>query len=351
MPITVIVRPTTEGAAARDPAGTFALSLTFDGPRIVLGRGPGSDVRLPDASVSLRHATIRATGTTYAIVDEASTNGTWVGGVKLAPQVARVIKSGDLVRVGRVWLEIVIGYKPATPDLGLATKDLALALVRRAMDAMGDDTVMKVRVAEGPDVGAEVRLFDEGRSYVIGRAAHCDLPLADEDASREYAAVIRHGASVTLRDLGSRNGVFLGDLRISPAHEVLWRPTAMVKLGRTVLALDEPVTTSLALLEQREDERIPDADTLSVPPPSVGSLATLGFDRESLAAPSSLGAPISMAVNSGQGPIAHVETRAAKTSVAPRKQRRVWTITDLVVLVLALTVIGASLAGLVWVLK
>src|SRR4051812_30619317 len=131
MPVTVVVR----SASAPSPPGTGSPrgeesqpSLTFDGGRVVLGRGSGSDVRLPDPSVSTRHATIRAQGNDYAIVDEGSTNGTWVGGVRLMPQTPRVVKTGDLVRIGRVWLELSIGHKAATPDLGLATRDLAFAL-------------------------------------------------------------------------------------------------------------------------------------------------------------------------------------------------------------------------------
>src|SRR3954470_9750735 len=120
MPVTVVVRSASGGDAP---------SLTFDGTRIVVGRSNGSDVRLPDPSVSLRHASIRAQGADYAIVDEGSTNGTWVGGVKLSAHAPRLVRSGDLVRVGRVWLEIVLGQRAATADLGLATRDLALALV------------------------------------------------------------------------------------------------------------------------------------------------------------------------------------------------------------------------------
>ena len=93
----------------------------------MIGRSDGSDVRLPDPSVSLRHSSLRAQGAEYSLVDEGSTNGTWVGGVKLAPHSPRLVRTGDLVRVGRVWLEIVIGQAAPTPDLGLATRDLALA--------------------------------------------------------------------------------------------------------------------------------------------------------------------------------------------------------------------------------
>lgn len=333
MPVTVVVRS----------ASGEAPSLTFDGARIVIGRGGGSDVRLPDPSVSLRHASIRAQGAEYAIVDEGSTNGTWVGGVKLGPQTPRLVRTGDLVRVGRVWLEIVIGQKPPTPDLGLATRDLALALVRSAMDAVGDDTIAKVRVAEGPDMGAALRLLDEGRVYVAGRADRCDLPLADEDASREHAAIVRRGAQVLIRDLGSRNGVHLGDVRLSPERDVVWRPPTMVRVGRSVLALDEPVSVALAELEAAADEVVPDEAAPAEPAPSSVS----GGQRVPAPPPSADATPASMAA--APASIAEVRARLAATAVRPR--RRVWTAADVMVVTIAVAIIGASVAGLVWVLR
>lgn len=333
MPVTVIVRSASGGTAP---------SLTFDGARIVIGRSDGSDVRLPDPSVSLRHASIRSQGSEYVIVDEGSTNGTWVGGVKLGPQTPRLVKSGDLVRLGRVWLELVIGQKPPTPDLGLATRDLALALVRSAMDAVGDDTRALIRVTEGPDIGAELRLDEEGRAYVIGRASSCDLPLADEDASREHARVVRRGAQVLLGDLGSRNGVFLGDMRLSPDRDVVWRPPTMARIGISVLALIEPVSLALAELEAADDEAMADAD---VPPPP-SAVAASGPN----ASPPSAAPPESRVGSAVPAPIAEVGSRS--TTTVPRAQpRRVWTAADVLVVTIAVVVICASIASLVWVLR
>ncbi|HEY8073380.1 MAG TPA: FHA domain-containing protein, partial [Labilithrix sp.] len=328
MPVTVIVR-SASGAESGEPP-----SLTFDGQRIVIGRGQGSDVRLPDPSVSTRHATIRAQGTSWAIVDEGSTNGTWVGGVKLSPQTPRVVKTGDLVRVGRVWIELAIGKSAATGELALATRDLALALVRRAMDAVGDDTAVKVRVAEGPDVDAELRLVDEGRAYLIGRAEKCDLPLADEDASREHAIVVRRGGLVTVRDLGSRNGVHLGDQRIAPDRDTPWKAPTMVRIARSVLALDEPVAAALAMIESAADERI--ADEPAPPPPSIHAPPPPEPPPPSVRKEEP---PPSRMATIGGAPIAEIAAAPAPTS-----KRRVWTVTDGLVIALAVIVIAASLA-------
>ena len=78
-----------------DAAGVAPARLTLDAARVVLGRSASSDVRLPDPSVSQRHAIIQASAGQYSVLDEGSLNGTWVGGVRLALRGPRVLGSGD----------------------------------------------------------------------------------------------------------------------------------------------------------------------------------------------------------------------------------------------------------------
>jgi len=353
MPVTVVVR-SGQGGPAGSRIADDVPSLTFDGDRVVIGRGMGCDVPLPDPSVSARHATIRAMGSDYAVVDEGSTNGTFVGGVRLLPQTPRIVKNGALVRVGRVWLELSVGQRMATPDLGLATRDLAFALVRRAMDAVGDDTITKVRVAEGPDIGEEMLLVDEGRAYLLGRAESCDLPLADADASREHAAVVRRRGQVLLRDLGSRNGVWLGETRIPPDRDVPWRAPTMARLGLTVLALDEPVMAILAELELAADEAMREEDVPPEPTAEAAEAAEAADpdspqegSRESSRDGTAAADPPAAAAPDGLVP----EAPSRRPSQSPGARRRGWTVTDVLVVTLALGVMAASIAGLVWVLR
>src|SRR3954469_11308238 len=98
MAVTIVVRSGDEGASE--------LSLTLDSPRLVIGRGEGCDIRLPDPSVSHRHASLRQRGGEYVLYDENSTNGTFMDRVRLPPQTPRVVRSGERVRVGRVWLAL-----------------------------------------------------------------------------------------------------------------------------------------------------------------------------------------------------------------------------------------------------
>jgi pSer/pThr/pTyr-binding forkhead associated (FHA) protein len=319
MPLTVLVR---------NPGPTAPPALTFDGDRVVLGRGAFADVRLPDPSVSSRHATVRAVAGEYLLVDEGSTNGTFVGGIRLPPQTPRTIRSGDLVRLGRVWVEIRTNAAPLTYDLPMATRDLAFHLVADAMRAVGDDTSPFVQVVEGPDRGATLSLAEEGRIYVLGRAARCALPLSDTDASREHVQIVRRGSSVLVQDLGSKNQAVLGEAWLDTERPVVWKRPAMLRVAHSVLALREPVAEALSDLEGSEDEVLPEA---AAPPQPPSSEAPPGSALETEAAP------------------VVSELPAAPPKVA--RDASGWSATDLAVGGAAILVILLSAAGLYWLFR
>jgi pSer/pThr/pTyr-binding forkhead associated (FHA) protein len=63
----------------------------------VLGRGTEADIRLPDTGVSRKHADVQLSGTTVAVQDLGSTNGTLVNGRRVGFQE---LADGDVIRVG-----------------------------------------------------------------------------------------------------------------------------------------------------------------------------------------------------------------------------------------------------------
>lgn len=52
-------------------------------PRVILGRGAGCDIQLPDSEVSRRHAMLEIRGEEATVTDLGSTNGTYVEGVRV----------------------------------------------------------------------------------------------------------------------------------------------------------------------------------------------------------------------------------------------------------------------------
>jgi len=321
--------------------GHESARLTLEGPRIVLGRGAGSDVRIPDASVSHRHATIRAERSEYVLVDEGSVNGTWVGGIRLSPGTPRLLRNGDLMRLGRVWIEARFEAAIPTPDVAGATRDLAFALVAGALEALGDDVTTRIRIVEGVDTGEELRLDESERSYVVGRGDDCDLVLSDEDSSRRHLLVTRRGSLVYVQDLGSKNGVELGGQRIPPGRDVPWRGAAMLKLARTVIALEEPVALALRDIELQTDEPMSQEELRAPPPPAEGAPEPV---------PSEPGAPSLRIASSSElgAPVAEIPR---PTVVVPRTKRSALSRADWAIVAAAAFVLVASLLGLFFLLR
>lgn len=52
-------------------------------PRVILGRGAGCDIQLPDSEVSRRHAMLEIRDEEATVTDLGSTNGTYVEGVRV----------------------------------------------------------------------------------------------------------------------------------------------------------------------------------------------------------------------------------------------------------------------------
>lgn len=331
MPVTVIVR--SEGTEAR---------LTFDGmQRVVIGRGSSCDVRLPDPTVSHRHACLRAKGAEFVLFDEGSSNGTFVGGERVAAHTSRVVRSGDSVRVGRVWLELIIDQSPVTRDVAAATRDLALDLVSRAIAERGGDLTMRVVVLEGPDQGSCVPLAEEARGYLLGRDKGCDLVLSDRDASRIHARVERRGNVVFVTDLGTKNGMWIGGSRAPQNEETPWRPAQALRIARTVVGLEEPVSLALARIEGAPDSPLA-PDEVTEPPPA----------RPPTAAGESSGSSPSAGLEAEKGSAAPVATAPVQQSGGPvERARRSFSVTDFVVIGAALGVLAMSVAGLIWLLR
>ncbi|SBT46648.1 FHA domain-containing protein [Micromonospora auratinigra] len=91
-------------------------------------------------------------------------------------------------------------------------------------------------VAAGTMRGLSFRVGRE--SQVIGRAPTADLVLADPHLSRRHATVRLTAEGVCLTDLGSTNGTWLNDQRITGSVQLA--DGDLVRLGRTELRFFDP---------------------------------------------------------------------------------------------------------------
>src|ERR1041384_1327428 len=90
----------------------------------------------------------------------------------------------------------------------------------------------QLEVVEGPERGARVdSLTDE---LTIGASPGNDLVLSDEAVSRHHCALRTGDRGLELRDLGSKNGTFVGGCEVTRG---VIRSEARLQLGKTVVAV------------------------------------------------------------------------------------------------------------------
>ena len=114
----------TTGGAARPPKPTKAPSKRKGAPThvivtagsnvgaraelaqapVLIGRGSDAAIRLDDDYVSTRHARIATSGDQWFVEDLGSTNGTYVGTVRITAPTT--INLGSQVRIGKTVLEL-----------------------------------------------------------------------------------------------------------------------------------------------------------------------------------------------------------------------------------------------------
>ncbi len=306
--------------------------ITFDTPRIVIGRASSSDVRLPDASVSPRHLTIQQRGNRFAIVDEGSTNGTFVGRAKLSPKAPQVVDQRAFVRAGRFVLEISIGPGNASAQPAAVAKELALGLVIDRLLEEGEDARPQLLVESGPDAGAAL-VLEPGEPAVIGRSREAELALTDAGASRRHVEVLWRGDGIVVRDLGSKSGSELGD-RILGSASTPWREGEKLLIGDTVIGRAFDAPEALSEIERAPDEKFATADIdLSPFEPEPEPEESDALEAE----------PAEAAPSDEETPTPEETEEAA--ALAARSRGATWSMTDIAVVLLALGVFSLSAVG------
>jgi hypothetical protein len=82
-----------------------------------------------------------------------------------------------------------------------------------------------------PEAG---RLLSPGSRCLVGRADTCTLLLTHRSVSAEHASVFWTDEGWVVRDLGSRNGTFVGDQRLGPGQKAVWKPGLPLRFGGDV---------------------------------------------------------------------------------------------------------------------
>src|SRR4051794_3682570 len=192
----------------------------------VLGRDDEADIVLqdPDSMLSRRHARIRLDNGNVVVEDLGSTNGTFVGGEKIAEP--RALHAGDRIELGGTTLTFTPAPEPEPP----------------AVPVPGPAADGELRIISGPGAGGTAPV---SASATIGREPECDLQVLDGEVSRRHAKVTVRDGAAAIDDLRSANGTYVNGERI--LEPLRLGPGDRIEVGEATIVLDSPVFAGAAV--------------------------------------------------------------------------------------------------------
>jgi EmrB/QacA subfamily drug resistance transporter len=93
----------------------------------------------------------------------------------------------------------------------------------------------KLRAVKGSDIGLVV---EPSRPTVMGRDESADVVISDDEVSRRHVVVSAEGSELVVQDVGSTNGTFVNDERITGPRTL--QPGDRLRIGETVFEFVPP---------------------------------------------------------------------------------------------------------------
>ena len=168
----------------------------FGSDSLSFGRHPSCDIVLESAIASNFHGRFAWHEGRVYVLDNQSTNGIYVNGLRIAEPTA--LEPGDTVTF---------------------ESDFARA-------GGGDYGILLVLGQREGEGWASFRLTDQPAS--IGRDPGCDVQLEQVSVSRVHAYVVYDGARWCIQDNNSTNGVFLNGRRVAGAQPLTGRDVIFI---------------------------------------------------------------------------------------------------------------------------
>ncbi|GMU44844.1 MAG: FHA domain-containing protein [Xanthomonadales bacterium] len=189
------------------PNGEHA-PVEMDSGRVVLGSANDVDIVLMTPGIAPRHAEIEFAAVAAKISVTHPDNPVTVNGKPVTAPAD--VKPGDLITFGSVRARATAVEKAASAPPS-----------RPKPVDVDDDGRTKVRMALPKFVLRGVsgvtfgKIFPLQSSAVIGRQSECEISIPSEEVSRRHAELRVTPDGVMVEDLGSSNGTYVNDRRIT----------------------------------------------------------------------------------------------------------------------------------------
>ncbi|MCC9606116.1 FHA domain-containing protein [Blastopirellula sp. JC732] len=172
----------------------------------IIGASSDCDLVVDQQTVSGRHCALERVGGQWFVEDLSSTNGVYVNGERISER--RPITRNDLVTLGKnvtlPWPEV--GDEPAAPPVAPPA----------------------AQASEQPAPATPPRPY--GTKITIGRTPGNDVVINHPSVSSKHAILYIEDGTITLQDLHSSNGTYLG-ADCERVHEAVVQPSDIVYFG------------------------------------------------------------------------------------------------------------------------
>lgn len=226
--------------------GEERIAFPLDEGETYIGRKDDCEIHLPDGSLSKRHARLVRRGRELTVFDAGSRNGTLVNGDLITEGQSRRLKNGDVIQCGKLSFTVegipsngagsaeefeVLEESENAVGGGRRGSRASLLVARAVGSAEVRPSVLDVMPeVEDPSQAPTARFSlieaKEPRSWdlvretaTIGSKPENRIVIEGEGVSRYHAEVVWEEGKWVLKDLGSRNGVFVAGNRVD-IHEL-----------------------------------------------------------------------------------------------------------------------------------
>jgi pSer/pThr/pTyr-binding forkhead associated (FHA) protein len=189
--------------SALDREGREVGHVDMGSGELTIGRDTDRQLILPSASVSRKHARVVFNGGQPMIVDDGSSNGVVVDGVRISSPTA----IGPLSRID------LAEFRLTVVNLEQQGAAAPVSMPASASVASGHEAIRLIGEG-GPYDG---RVFDVPMNpCTVGRALDNEIVFDDPSLSRKHARVAREGMGrISVEDLGSSNGTYVNGRKMN----------------------------------------------------------------------------------------------------------------------------------------
>ena len=225
----------------------------FDKSLVTIGRHPQSDLRFdPDADldVSTRHAELRESDGAWTVLDQQSTNGTFVNGERIAGQ--RRLVTGDTLGLGERGprLEVLIAVEATAPprrDTGARIAEAVQAETAslRRMFALAVGSVVVIALVAGALWQRRTTSRERELLALIARSESTSVPLKRtvetmQARDSQFSRLLAERDSALLREMQAGRRMVRGNSSPASVAQLSERVAQETRLRQAITQMDFP---------------------------------------------------------------------------------------------------------------